>query len=338
MVLAGHGEGESSSILEQWQVGARTLAHAAEVMRLPLPLRWVISGLGAIRKRLSGWAGSPHNRWTRAQAAALARALEARLGEPVPVRAAFASSEPLFEELIAESHAACRRVFVSMTPSDSRLSCGLLCRALVEQGAGAAQAVVLARLWDDPGFVELNAAHVLTSCLAWPGQAQTRETPPTALVLALHGTLVRGRDGRPPGFHTGQAEKEHFSAALRFALASEPAPPWHEVHAAYLNHAVGGTWTQPTVQAVLDELSARGFRRAWVFACDYLVESAEIRGELATTLADGPIPDARLLPCLNDSPLFIDFLAARVQQALEMPEGPWRCDPCPRPLRSEPRP
>jgi len=328
IVLAAHGEAETAGFFENFRVGHRTLAHSAEVMRLPAPLRWMICTLGAVRKRFRRASGSPHNAWTRAQAAALARKLETALGESVTVRAAFASAEPSVEALIGRPCAAERRVFVSMMPSDSRLACGLICHALARSGVRSAQVQVLARLWDDPEFMALNAAHVRAACAAWPAGAES-ERSKTALVLALHGTLVRDLRGRPPGFHAGLVEKSLFAAALQAALEADSDSPWSVVVSAYLNHAVGGHWTQPTVAAVLDDLSRQGFGRVWVFPCDYLVEGIEITGSLAATLAAAPVADTRLLPCLNDSPDFIDYLAARIQRALEHPADRWRCDPCP---------
>lgn len=334
VVLAAHGEAETAGFFENWRIGHRTLAHSAEVMRLPVPLRWTICSIGAMRKRVSGVPGSPHNAWTRAQAAALARKLEVLLDEPVTVRAAFASSEPSVEGLIERPSTADRRIFVSMSPSDSRLSCGLLCHALARTKAPAGQDEVLARLWDDPEFTALNVGHLKQRCAAWPGGPGPDEAAKTALILVFHGTLVKDRNGRMPGFHTGLAEKSHFADALQAALSADSDLPWTEVVPAYLNHDVAGAWTQPTVESVLQDLSRRRFERVWVFPCDFLVEGGEINGSLRSSLALGPIPDVRVLPCLNDSPELIDYLAKRIQRALIDPAAGLQCDACPRRTRA----
>lgn len=325
VILVAHGEAESAGFFENFRVGQRTLAHSAEVMHLPSPLRWLICTLGALRKRFGRAVGSPHNAWTRAQAAALAAELGQLLEDPPPVRAAFASCPPLVKALIARAPGARRRVYVSMSPSDSRLSCGLICHALRKSGPADGQDQVLARLWEDPAFVALNAAHVRAGCVAEsPSRAEK-----TALVLTFHGTLVRDRNGRAPEFHTGLAEKRHFAAELRSALLAETDAPWGEVVPAYLNHDVAGSWTQPTVARVLDDLAQRGFERVWAFACDYVVDSSEVIGSLAKTLAASPVADARLLPCLNASPGFIAYLAGRVRQALDHRPRSRTCDACP---------
>ncbi len=330
VVLAAHGEAESAGFFENWRVGQRTLAHSAEVMHLPAPLRWLICTLGALRKRLANRPGSPHNQWSRAQATALAERLSALLGEPVTVRAAFAASHPSAAAWLAGPAAARHRVAVSMSPSDSRLSCGLLCRALARAETESAHTQVLARLWDDPEFAALNARHVRAAVTAWPPDSGSCPASASALLLVFHGTLVKDRRGRTPGFHAGLAEKQHFAGALKAALAAQAHCLWDTVEIAYLNHEVAGQWTQPSVAAALGALHARCIRRVWVFACDFLVEGGEINGSLKQSLVTGPIADTRLLPCLNHSPDFIDYLARRIQRALDQPQARWQCDACPR--------
>lgn len=329
VILAAHGEAETAGFFENWRVGHRTLAHSAEVMHLPLVLRWLICTLGALRKRFGRRAGSPHNAWTRAQAEALATKLKSMLDRPIVVRAAFASATPSAEAMIRRPTSAGQRIFVSMSPSDSRLSCGLLCHARARAAGGPDQTRVLARLWDDPEFVALNVRHVLAACGRWPGDPAPAEPASTALVLVLHGTLIQDPGGRTPQFHTGVTEKTHFADAMQAALSGLPNAEWGAVVPAYLNHDVAGTWSQPALGAVLEDLAARGIERLWVFPCDFLVTGGEITAGLQQTLATGPIGDTRLLPCLNDSPHFIDYLAARVMRAVAEPHRRWQCDACP---------
>lgn len=329
VILAAHGEAETAGFFENFRVGHRTLAHSAEVMHLPAPLRWAICTLGALRKRLANRPGSPHNAWTRAQALALAERLETRLGQPVAVRAAFASSEPSVEALIARPSAARRRIFISMSPSDSRLSCGLLCHALSRAATTPQPIQVMARLWDDPDFVALNAAHVQAACARDEEGRQPTAAERTALLLVFHGTLIRDQRGQTPQFHAGLDEKIRFASALQAALSGHPETPWSEILPAYLNHDVAGTWSRPMVEDVLEDWHQRGFERVWVFPCDFPVEGSEITGSLSKALAASPIREIRLVACLNDSARFIDYLATRVQRLLDEPAGPWRCDPCP---------
>ena len=329
VILAAHGEAETAGFFENFRVGQRTLAHSAQVMHLPAPLRWLICTLGALRKRFGRAKGSPHNAWTRAQAAALEDKLAQRLGQTVTVRAAFASAEPSVERLLKQPPAAGRRIVVSMSPSDSRLSCGLLCHALQLGEPTGRSTLVIARLWADPAFVALNAAHVRSACRNEQVKAESSGKGQTALMLVLHGTLVKDQHGKAPQFHAGEAEKTQFAEVLQAALTGRAGDCWGSVLPAYLNHDVAGTWSQPTVSAALETLADQDVERVWVFPCDFPVEGGEILGGLSQALNNGPISDIRLIPCLNDDAAFIDYLAERVQRALREPQGQLHCDACP---------
>ncbi|MGY6553788.1 MAG: ferrochelatase [Wenzhouxiangella sp.] len=332
IVLVAHGEAESAGFFENLRVGLRTLAHSAEVMHLPAPLRWLIATVAALRKRWRAADGSLHNACSRAQRAALDEVLQSRVSRPVSVGLAFASCPPLVETIIAESmHSASRgAIYVSLSPSDSRLSCGLICHALQRHGQLGSQAQVVARLWDDPRFIALNAEHVRSACGPIGGCSPQK----TALLLVLHGTLERDQGGQSVSFHNGATEKRQFAQALQSSLGGDAAAPWSRVMVAYLNHDVAGVWSQPTVAQALEALAQSGFERVVAFACDYVVESSELVGSLTQQLKSSAIPRTERLPCLNDQPAFIAYLAERLEQAITQPGVSWACDACPR--RSQP--
>lgn len=320
VILAAHGEAASRSWREHFAVGYRTLAHAAQVMRLPLPLRLLVCALGATRKRFSAQGASPHNALTQQQAAALA----VRLGESFAVEAAFLAAPPLLPSVLSKSQGVEQLLVCSMMPTDSRLACGQLCHVVAEQASALPPTVVLARLWDDPAFIEVNRQHALVHA----SQAAEPEQP-AALLLAFHGTVLRERGGTTPAFHTGVEEKLHFAQALRKALLQTPELPWQRVEVAYLNHGVGGSWTQPTVHEMLHTLQQQGVRSLNVFPCDYLVDGGETLHGLASLLREAAFAHCEQLPSLNASPAFIDYLAQRVHAACETPQPKTRCDQCP---------
>jgi ferrochelatase len=323
VVLTAHGESETAGFGEQYAVSWRTLAHAAEVMRLPAPLRVAICTAGALRKRLAGRAGSPHNGLVRAQADALGKALA---DDPIRYRVvfAFASAEPGLGAVLAAAPRDVDVLLLSMIPTDSRLSCGLFCRAAAAH-PNVAAVRPLARLWEAPDLVAVHRAHVA----AWLVDRRDADTcgQGGALVIALHGTLVADEAGRAPAFHTGSREKTRYGEALRRALAGLPGGPWQRVEIAYMNHAVGGQWSAPTMEDTLARLAREGVRRVWAYPAEHLVESAETL-RLKKTLAAGPLERGHCLPCLNDSPALIEFLAARVRAAAVRQEGR-PCDQCP---------
>lgn len=323
VILAAHGEAESAGFVENFRVSRRTLAHAAEVMRLPAPLRLAICGLGGLRKRLGGRPGSAHNENTRQQAAALQTVLGQHEGASYRVEAAFASSSPYLEDAIRLPEDVDRQFVVSMIPTDSRLSCGLICHALLAASTVTRErTAVIARMWGDQELAAIHRDHIVSR---FP---PTAPQPPCCLVLVLHGTIVRDKHGRSPGFHTGVEEKATYGDALRAELLALPDRPWQRVELAYLNHGVGGQWSGPTLPELLKRLEREGVRSVVAYPCEHLVEGGETT-RLPEVLAAGGLLETHQLPCLNATGRFIDYLAKRLHAASASPRTLGCCNPCP---------
>lgn len=324
VVLAAHGEAEGRGVRERFSVSWRTLAHAAEVMPLPAAVRAGICTVGALRGRFGASDGSRHNTVTRAQA----RALDAVLGGDPAVRGevvpAFASADPGVGEALSAAPEGAAVLLVSMIPTDSRLSCGLFCRAAAAHPVGETVRP-LARLWAAKELVAVHRAHVAAWLSNQPLKKGTRED--SALLVVLHGTLLGDKAGRPPAFHTGSREKDRYGAALREAFSAMPGRRWRRVEIAYLNHAVGGDWSRPSLEDSLAQLAREGVRGVYAYPAEHLVDSAETV-RLAQTLAEAPLEYGVCLPCLNDAPALIDFLAERVRSAVASGEA-LPCDHCP---------
>lgn len=323
IILAAHGEAETAGLAENFRVGWHTLAHAAGVMRLPAPLRLAICASGALRKRLKGGPGSAHNALTRQQAQALQQVLSDDNVVRYEVQPAFASAPPYLEDEVTTVAAADRQIVLSMIPTDSRLSCGLSCHAMLAAGAAVRErTTVLARLWDAPELTKIHCAHIAAE---FPAR---RSGGSCCLVLVLHGTVVRDKQGREPDFHTGVTEKAAYAEALRTALLAMPGQAWDRVEIAYLNHGVGGQWSSPTLPELLVQLGSAGVHSVVAYACEHLVDGSETV-QLPQLLAAGPVAETHQIPCLNASPGFIDFLASRVRAATAAPGTSQYCDPCP---------
>jgi ferrochelatase len=322
LLLAAHGEAETSGLVENFRVSRHTLGHAAEVMQLPAPLRLAICTFGGLRKRLKGGPGSPHNANTRLQAAALQAALDEQGDASYRVEAAFASSPPYLEEVLELPSGVDRQIVISMIPTDSRLSCGLICHALQASTRRTRnRSRVVARMWDDPRLTAIHRDHVVSQFP--PAAAESS----CCLVLVLHGTVVRDRNGDPPDFHAGIQEKCVYGEALRSELMNVAERPWNRVELAYLNHGVGGQWSSPTLVDRLTQLVGEGVQRVVAYPCEHLVDGGETTA-LPKVLAASGVPETHCLPCLNSTSSFIEYLAARVGavQSAGTPEG---CSPCP---------
>jgi len=323
VILAAHGEAESTGFVENFRISRHTLGHAAEVMPLPAPLRLAIGTFAGLRKRLRGGPGSPHNENTRRQAAALERALPQDEDHRYRVESAFASAPPYLDEAVELPENVDRQVVVTMIPTDSRLSCGLICRSLkAAPDSLCKRSTVIARLWQDPELVEIHCAHVAEH---FP---DTDPESAGCLVLVLHGTIVTDKHGGEPAFHTGATEKAVYGEALRTALLAMPNRRWQRVEIAYLNHGVGGRWSSPTLPELLDRLASEGVRSVTAYAAEHLVDGGET-GQLPDVLRASAIPETRCLPCLNTRASFIDYLAKRVRATATARRTERCCDPCP---------
>lgn len=322
VLLAAHGEAESAGFVENFRVSQHTLSHAAEVMHLPAPLRWMICTFGGLRKRLRGGPGSPHNDNTRRQVEALQAVLDRDGEHRYEVEAVFASSPPYLEAHLDPPDGIDRQVVVSMIPTDSRLSCGLICHALAAGDATCRPSTaVVARMWDDEALTIVHRDHVIAHA------PSDRSEGPCCLVLVLHGTVVRDKHGQPPGFHAGVEEKDVYGEALKAALMAVPDRPWDRVELAYLNHGVGGQWSSPTLDERMKRLAEEGVDRVVAYPCEHLVDGGETT-QLPAVLAATGVPDTHCLPCLNASEAFIDYLADRVR-AVDRQDRAQRCAPCP---------
>jgi len=337
VLLAAHGEAETAGFLDNFRISWHTLAHASEVMRLPAPLRLLICTFGGLRKRFGGGAGSPHNAHTRAQAAALEARLNAAAADDCHYRVepVFASAPPYLDASVGVPEGVDRQLIVNMIPTDSRLSCGLGCHALLDApGCARARTRVIARFWESPELIAVHRDHVIEHV---PTVASGEDC---CLVLVLHGTVVRDEKGQAPGFHTGEAEKTTYGEALRDTLMALPDRPWQRVELAYLNHGVGGEWSSPTLPDLLTRLGEEGVGTVIAYACEHLVDGGETLG-LKDVLAAGPVPETHSLPCLNANPALIEFLAGRIEAGSTASPTDLRCDPCPlrnMPSQMEPTP
>ena len=321
VLLAAHGEAETAGIVENFRISWHTLAHAAEVMRLPVLLRLLICSFAAIRKRLSGRSGSPHNDYSRGQAEALEGRLNEGSGARYRVEAVFASAPPYLETAVAMDNGVDRQVIVNMIPTDSRLSCGLGCHALLAASEDRDSAVI-ARFWDSEELVAVHRDHIIRH---YPPELVGQDQ---CLVLVLHGTVIRDEHGAVPDFHTGEAEKSAYAAALRDALLAVPDRSWQRIEIAYLNHGVGGEWSSPTLEALLEVLASEGVEATVVYPCEHLVDGGETQ-ELPSVLEASGLAKTHCLPCLNVSPGLIDLLAARVRQVESAQQSRYLCDACP---------
>jgi ferrochelatase len=320
VILVAHGEAETDSFFENFSMIRHTLAHAAEVMKLPRPLQLVVSLVGGVKNRVTFRAQqyrSPQNRITRQQASLLQEKLN-RVMIPhqtnIEVYSAFHATPPFVKDIVEQTSGHDLQLLVSMSPIDNRLTSGNLLE-LSSQCApvnGRRCPVVVHGFWKDAELRKVYLDYLFTYGKTGNG---------SALVLTFHGTLVKDTKGDIPTFHTGLKEMQEMGSTLRHAILMDPRNSYEAVEIAYLNHDVGGTWTKPSLAESLKALSSRGIGDVDIFSCGYFSDGTETILHARKEAAASSVKTIRFLPCINDLEAFADFLAKKVA-AVVVSESP----------------
>ncbi|NTW50323.1 MAG: ferrochelatase, partial [Chlorobiales bacterium] len=320
VIVTAHGEAESASVKEHYQVAKHTIEHVAQVMQIPTPVRAFVpiaAGLGnGIKWRKDGYR-SPHNEITRAQAQRIASRLSELYDTPgieFDVRACFGASSPYVEDVLKDTKDYDGQVIVSMTPIDSRLSCGLICYHVAGSYTPKefAKVRVISRHWDDENLISIYKDHIFGERKKIQDLDERR-----VLALVLHGTVVRDAKGGDPGFHAGLDETYSFAERMKAAVLADPRNHYGRVVIAYLNHAVGGEWTRPSFEETLETLQKEDIKELALFPCGYFADGGETTGRAKILLSAAKIRNVIYIDCINTAPAFIDLLAKRVITATQ---------------------
>ncbi len=324
VILAAHGEAESSRFMENYRVTRHTLAHASKVMPIPGLLQKAISVSSSLKKVLrsgSDAQGSPHNRITREQVEALQHGLNLSPLSGIydfEVHAAFSVSPPYVEHILEETRSSAGQVVVSMAPVDNTLSCGQLCAYLASSRTPSELGTikVLSRFWSDERLYALYCDHLFES----NGDSRPAQQSPAVdgeriLILLFHGTLVKDLKGKPPLFRTGEAESRIFAERLQKVILNDCRNPYQRVMVAYLNHNVGGEWTKPSFEEVCTSLSRDSALCVDLFGCGYFADGNETIHRAEEVGRNSSVRQATSFPCINTAPGFTAWLTLKVTDA-----------------------
>jgi len=316
VIITAHGEAETTGFTGNFSMTRHTLDHASAVMSIPAPFKLliaVISGLkNSFRFRKTGYV-SPHNEITRMQANGIGEKLGEHCKDEAfsfDVFTAFSVTPPFLEDVIRSTGNYDLRIMLSMSPVESRLTCGSICYLLQElcDGKELAGIKVISPLWKERALMELYLDHIF-SCSFGAG-SDYAEKP--VLVLAFHGTLVADSDGAAPRFQTGARETQAFAESMRKAIIKDVRNFYGDVITAYLNHDVGGTWTTPSLEQVLEDLAAQNTGRVSLFAAGFFAEGNETLLRAGEALERSGIGETLFIPCINDADAFLGFLSDRI--------------------------
>jgi ferrochelatase len=312
VVLLTYGEPPAAAFGPQlaysWRILWGLTRRVAPIPPVVLPL----VALARARFRVGLWRAhgyaSPIEAITAEQAAALGDALERGADGRWEVHVAYEFRRPLLEETLSGLPAGDPVAILPLYVAESEFTHDMARRFVAARPAGAPgpHDVRVAGALDPEVLGELSARHILRA-LAGRGRDPG---PDWALVLAAHGTLLEP----PRPMNTGRLPTE----AVADAIARRLAGRFGAIRRGWLNHTVGGAWTQPAADAAVRALVAEGYRRLVYFPYGFLADNAESELEGRMLLAAQPGLDAvEHLPCLNGSAALAEALAETARHALD---------------------
>ncbi|MBE7558261.1 ferrochelatase [bacterium] len=318
VLLLTYGEPPRARFRDQYDYSLlilkRLTLKVAPIPRFLLP--WI--AFKRARGRVSGWReaaySSPLEAITTRQVEALRQALAGRdPSRDYDVRAVYEFRRPLLPEVLA-SLAPDRfdaTLLMPMYLADSDFTTGISRGDLLDYqkrfGAPPSPSPrYVCSFSDDNRMDELMERFVLSQLEnhAWNEQ-RCRES---ALLLGVHGTLVNA----PAGIDTGLGTTRCFYQRLHDRLASRFA----YTSVGWLNHTLGGEWTSPDLTTAVAETERRGICSVVYYPFGFLADNAESQLEGRLVFQQHPALSVLHLPCMNDWPPFIDYLAGRVEESL----------------------
>jgi protoporphyrin/coproporphyrin ferrochelatase len=208
-------------------------------------------------------------------------------------------------------------VVVPMIPVESAFSCGVACQMAIDVYGEAlpGRVRVMHGLWKHKGLHDIYLDHLFGSVR--DGKLLGGQRKP-ALVLVIHGTIVRNRKGNPPSVFTGLEETYEFFRAMRERILGDPRNMFGDVRLGCLNHTAGGEWTSDTVEKALGEFVQEGYDAVAMFPFGYFADNSETDYEARMLLEASGIGLRQYIPCINESPGFSAWLATLVEEQVRL--------------------
>jgi ferrochelatase len=290
------------------------------VVELPRPLWWLVLNLVILNTRPRRSARAYAKVWTdegspllviaRKQHAALQKILDERLEAPVRVALAMCYGNPSIAAGLAELRAAgVRRVLVlPLYPQYSATSSAAIFDAVVAELRGW-------RALPEMRFINDYYAHpaYITALADSVRSFQAEHGVPEKLLMSFHGIPQEYADKGDP--YPCQCEVTADLLAKQLGLEQVQ---WQFSFQSRLGPK---DWLKPYTDHTLESLAGNGVRDVQVicpgFSADCLETLEEIAMENRDVFIEAGGTSYRYIPCLNDQPDHIGFLAQLVEQHLQ---------------------
>ena len=314
IVLVTYGEPQKADFFAQLKYSWRILLGLTRsVAPIPLALLPIIA-ISRARFRTKLWTDeqyeSPLEPITETQAKDLRAALGRKaLDTEWHVHVAYEFRDPLLPALLDRipSNEAVDVIpmYVSESAFTHELSRQTIARWHQHAGTPRSAPVRVLPGLDEEAFAEVAAGHVLKEL-----ERRGIGGRDWAMVIAAHGTLLHP----PKPINTGQATTECVAAGLTERCSGH----FGKIQIGWLNHVYGGEWTKPPADEALRMIVEAGYRKVVYFPFGFSADNAESQLEGRVALRTQPGLEAVHLPCVNDSPEFIEALADSVLTATNL--------------------
>ncbi len=321
VILVTYGEPPQPKFIDQWGYSNRILSKLTKLVA-PIP-SVAVPFIGAMRgySRVKLWKESgyfsPLEEITEKQAQGISKELKERMPDVNwRVHTAYEFREPLLQSIlrqIQDQSCGCV-ILVPMYLAVSDFTTGISQRDFgkYQQRTGnkLPDAATIAFRFHLKELAEIMAGHVYSEL---EKKGLKRENwKQFGLLLGCHGTVMYP----PPGItDTGYQDTFDTYELLEQKLSSE----FKAMSIGWLNHRLGGEWTSPTLEQAAQKMLDEGIDEFIYFPFGFIGDNAESQLEGKTILQDLGIANYHQLPCVNDRPEFLHFLAKLVVRTVENP-------------------
>jgi ferrochelatase len=318
VVVSSHGEVDQPSVRAYYDNMKHIFAHVSEVMWIPKLAKLLIPPIGAIiqaqQSKKHGFI-SPMNRISDAQSTLIAQELRKidSIDADIEVFNAFETTPPYTQDILRAVKNNDAIVVLAMNPMESDFSCGAICRfALKEFGETAYSKLrVVTGLYKHQGLLKLYANHIFSELKI----AQTEKS--RGLMIALHGTVIADAKGNPVKFRNGYLENQTLFEGLKKTIVQDSRNQFEAIEPVYLNHQIGGKWTEPTLAQTTARFKENKIQQAFLFAAGYFADNSETAHSAATQLKKSGFDGAHYIPCINESKDFAAMLAVEISKTIQ---------------------
>jgi ferrochelatase len=330
ILLVNLGSPDSASVADVRRY-LREFLMDGRVLDAPYPIRWAIVNLSILPKRPIQSAEAYRTIWTKEGAPLIVisknvRAqLESRLG--IPVELAMRYQNPSIESAVRKlkTEGATNVLLVPLFPHyamSSYESAVVRVQELMAQLAPEIDLTIVRPFYDHPDYIKALVGvsepflkqsydHLLFSFHGVPERHLRKADPTHAHCLASPDCCTR-----PSKAHETCYRAQCFKTVQAFV--SKAGIPANKYSVSFQSRLGRDPWLKPYTDSVIEDFGKAGMKKLLVicpaFVCDCLETIEEIGVRARDTFREAGGGELKLIPCLNDNPLWVDALTKVVQQ------------------------